>query len=88
MLLSFSSSAQRTRLPTIHSDAGFGQSRCRPCQLSDLRPSCPEVPEHDVLSEAASIFSPSTKTIKTDPALNLNARVERISLTVTQLVLK
>lgn len=83
MLFSLAISTQRTQLPMIHSNPGFGQSRCRPCQPSDLRPFCPEVPEHDVLSEAASLFSPSTKrnlhrTIKTDPALNLNARVERI----------
>lgn len=50
--------AQRTPLPMIHSNPGFGQSRCRPCQANDLRPPCPEVPEHDVLSEAASLFSP------------------------------
>lgn len=57
MLLSLAIGAQRTPLPMIHSNPGFGQSRCRPCQPSDLRPFCPGVPEHDVLSEAASLFS-------------------------------
>lgn len=37
--------------------------RCCRCQLSDLWPSCPEVPECNVLSEAALLFSiPQSET--------------------------
>lgn len=53
--------AQRTPLPMIHSNPEFGQSRCHPCQSSDLRPSCPEAPEHNVLSEACCIYFPFYK---------------------------